>query len=248
MTSAPHKVLFINPNSSESITTNLVPLIPAAPGFELEFYTGPAGAAPAQIDSLTTGIQSAAACYSDLSARGKLDPKAGISGYVVGCYSDHQLVGMLREHFAAAAKEDSRIPAVVPVVGIFQASVVQALALGRRFAILTTALAWEDMLDLAVYNFVGAATRDHAYVGTYSTGLGVLEIHALNHDEVVARLVVCAKRAVASGATALVLGCAGLSGLDTAIKQAVGRHIVVIDSVVAGIEVVKGLVGSDFNK
>ncbi|KAF5104579.1 hypothetical protein DV451_000492 [Geotrichum candidum] len=247
MASAPRKILFINPNSSESITANLVPLIPPAPGFDLEFYTGPAGAAPAQIDSLTTGIQSAAACYSDLCARGKLDPAAGISGYVVGCYSDHQLVGMLREHFAAAAAVAAPgAPAVVPVVGIFQASVVQALALGRRFAILTTARAWEEMLDTAVYNFLGAATRDHAYVGTYSTGLGVLEIHALDHDEVVARLVACAERAVARGATALVLGCAGLSGLDTAIKQAVGRHIVVIDSVVAGIEVAKGLVASDF--
>lgn len=246
---SPRKILFINPNSSQSITTNLEPLIPVTPGFEIEFYTGPKDAAPAQIDSLTTGILSAAACYSDLRARGKLDfVAAGISGYVVGCYSDHQLVGMLREHFAAAAATAADVPAVVPVVGIFQASVVQALALGRRFAILTTALAWEDMLDAAVYNFLGAATRDHSYVGTYSTGLGVLEIHALAHDEVVARLVACAERAVARGATALVLGCAGLSGLDTAIKQAVGKHIVVIDSVVAGIEVTKGLIASDFNK
>ncbi|KAF5099602.1 hypothetical protein D0Z03_000976 [Geotrichum reessii] len=243
---SPRKILFINPNSSQSITTNLEPLIPVTPGFEIEFYTGPKETAPAQIDSLTTGILSAAACYNDLRARGKLDSVAtGISGYVVGCYSDHQLVGMLREHFAAAAAD---VPAVVPVVGIFQASVVQALALGRRFAILTTALAWEDMLDAAVYNFLGAVTRDHSYVGTYSTGLGVLEIHALAHDEVVARLVACAERAVARGATALVLGCAGLSGLDTAIKQAVGRHIVVIDSVVAGIEVTKGLIASGFNK
>ncbi|KAI9067456.1 hypothetical protein FKP32DRAFT_1700792, partial [Trametes sanguinea] len=47
-------------------------------------------------------------------------------GYLVACFSDDPLVGMLREH---ASK---------PVIGIFKASVVDAVALGQPLGIVTT--------------------------------------------------------------------------------------------------------------
>lgn len=231
-------ILIINPNSSASITQNLMDILDPAPDFTYKFFTGPSTSssststeldttsiAPSQIDSFTTSITSAAACLPHLIPM--LDAH---DAFLVACYSDHPLVHMLRE----------LVPAK-PVLGIFHASVLHALALGRgKFAVVTTAQVWEHLLDEAVLALLGS---HFAYAGTYSTGLGVLQIHELPADQVQARLVECAKIAVEkNGAKALVLGCAGLSGLDEAIRNAVGPGIAIIDSVVAGTEMLVGLV------
>lgn len=182
--------------------------------------------APPQIDSYSTSVMSAAACLPFVKPIIK-DHDA----FLVACFSDHPLVGMLREV----------VPAHKPVMGIFNASVLTSLSLGTRFAIVTTAKVWERLLDDAVLSMLGSTFH---YAGTFSTGLGVLEIHELPPTEVTNRLVGCAREAVAKGATSIILGCAGLSGLDEAIREAVGKHIPVIDSVVAGTEMLTGLVRS----
>lgn len=215
-------------------------ILDPAPDFTYKFFTGPSSPAdtqtesspntvaplyaPAQIDSYTTGITSAAACLPLL-----LPMLDAHDAFLVACYSDHPLVHMLREH--AGTK---------PVLGIFHASVLHALALGRKFAVVTTAKVWEKLLDDAVLAMLGSL---YNYAGTLSTGLGVLELHELPGEIVTAKLAECAKQAVEqNGAKALVLGCAGLSGLEEAIRGAVGPDIPIIDSVVAGTEILVGLV------
>lgn len=163
--------------------------------------------APSQIDSWSTSVISAAACMPHV-----IPLIAEHDAFLVACFSDHPLVGMLRE----------AVPAHKPVMGIFQASVLSSLAMGTRFAIVTTATIWERLLDEAVASMIGSSAAIH-YAGTYSTGLGVLEIHELPMQTVKKKLVACAVKAVRErGATAIVLGCAGLSGLDSAIREAVG--------------------------
>lgn len=223
-------ILIINPNSSVSISENLKSILSPPSGFSFTFYTAPEEA-PKQIDSYTTGALSATVCYKDIISRELLDQ---YDGFVVGCFSDHALVHMLRE---ATRK---------PVIGIFQASVLHSLALGSPFAIITTATVWKKLLDDAVLSMIG--TTGHMYKGTYTTGLGVLEIHELDHEQVVQRLVNCANQAVSNGATALILGCAGLTGLDEAVQKAVGDKIVIIDSVLAATEIVTGLVRANYTK
>lgn len=244
-------ILIINPNSSVSITQNLTSIIKPTPGFKYTFFTGPSHtsditiendpdssislcnyapnptdlAAPAMIDNSSTSILSAAACLPYLKPL--LDTH---DAFLVACFSDHPLVNMLREI----------LPVHKPVTGIFQASVLSTLSVGAtKFAIVTTAKIWESLLDTAVLSLLGSHVH---YAGTFSTGLGVLEIHDLPQDIVTQKLVQKAKEAVDAGAKSIILGCAGLSGLDEAIRNEVGKEIVIVDSVIAGVEALTGVV------
>ena len=76
-------LLIINPNSSKSITDGLnfalTPLTP--PATKLTFYTAP-NTAPSAISDLTTGIQSASACYDDIITQ---DLVSRHDGFLVCC-------------------------------------------------------------------------------------------------------------------------------------------------------------------
>lgn len=244
-------ILIINPNSSASITENLATIIKPVPGVSYTFFTGPSHqahtglstttihndisiykytpnpsdlTAPAMIDNSTTSVISAAACLAQLQPLLERH-----DAFLVACFSDHPLVNLLRE----------ALPVHKPVVGIFQASVLAALSIGTKFAIVTTAKIWERLLDQAVLNLLGSTFH---YAGTFSTGLSVLEIHDLPMPVVTQKLVQKAREAVDAGATSLILGCAGLSGLDKAIRKEVGKEIVIIDSVICGVEALNGIV------
>jgi len=76
-------LLIINPNSSKSITDGLklalTPLTP--PATKLTFYTAP-NTAPSAISDLTTGMQSANACYDDIITQ---DLISRHDGFLVCC-------------------------------------------------------------------------------------------------------------------------------------------------------------------
>ncbi|KAK9322231.1 Asp/Glu/hydantoin racemase [Lipomyces orientalis] len=216
-------VLVINPNSSSSVSDTLEEVLVPPAEFSYDYFTGPPGG-PLQIDSVTTEITSAANC---LPAIVPLLDK--YDGFLVACYSDHPLVHCLKEQTTK------------PVVGIFQASVLHSLALGGKFAIVTTVKIWEVLLNEAVRAFLGSET---VFAGTFSTGLGVLELHDASADVVSQRIGEAALRAVQNGATVICLGCAGMAGMEEAISNAVGDKIRVVDGVVAGVEILVGLIRS----
>ncbi|ODQ66184.1 hypothetical protein NADFUDRAFT_40833 [Nadsonia fulvescens var. elongata DSM 6958] len=220
-------VLIINPNSTKNITDTLQELITPPPDFSYHFFTGPSGA-PAQIDNVTSEIASAAAC---LPALVPLLPFH--DAFLVACYSDHPLVHALREHTDK------------PVMGIFQASVLHSLGLGRgKFGIVTTATIWETLLDEAVHAFIGS---EISFAGTFSTGLGVLELHDAPKELVRKKISEAAQKAVGNGANIICLGCAGMSGMEDIVKEAVGNKIRVIDGVQAGAEILVGIVRSKYD-
>lgn len=250
-------ILIINPNSSASITEGLAKILKPAEGIKYTFFTGPSSFnsslpattieypdpnnhsisvyqyktshedlhSPPMIDNSTTSVLSAASCLPHITQ----DLIDAHDGFVVGCFSDHPLVNLLRE----------KVGPTKPVVGIFQASVLTSLAFGAKFAIVTTAKIWERLLDNAVLNLLGSTFH---YAGTYSTGLTVLECHDLPEEQVAERLVQKAKEAVENGATSIILGCAGLSGLDEKIREAVGKEIAIVDSVICATETVTGII------
>ncbi|KAK9367028.1 Asp/Glu/hydantoin racemase [Lipomyces kononenkoae] len=218
-------ILVINPNSSCSVSDTLKEVLEPPAGFAYDFFTGPKGG-PLQIDSVTTEITSAANCLPALIPL--LDK---YDGFLVACYSDHPLVHCLKEQTSK------------PVLGIFQASVLHSLALGGKFAIVTTVQIWEVLLDDAVRAFLGS---DTLFAGTFSTGLGVLELHGLSPEIVNQRIGEAAIKAVANGAKAICLGCAGMAGMEEAITKAVGDKIKVVDGVVAGVELLVGLIRSGY--
>lgn len=219
-------ILIINPNSSQSVTHGLKDILDPPNDVTFKFYTAPSG--PPSINDYSTGALSAAACLPSL-----LPMLENHDAFVVACFSDHSLVNILREHTDR------------PVVGIMQASILHSLALcntvGRpdtgKFAIVTTGSQWEPVLDAAVQRFVPAG----AFVGTYGTGLGVLELHEADEALVSQRIGEAATRAANKGATVICLGCAGMAGMEDTIRRAVpGVHVV--DGVVAGCEIAVGLI------
>jgi Asp/Glu/hydantoin racemase len=219
-------ILIINPNSSKSVTENLKQILQPPSDVTYSFFTAPSG--PAQVDSFTTEVESASVCIN------ALEPLLSEhDGFLVGCYGDHPLIYLLRERTNK------------PVLGIFQATVLQSLAYGTgKFAVVTTAKRWEAALDEGVLALMGS---HHNYAGTFSTGLGVLELHSAPPELVKERIVEATQKALAKDAKILILGCAGMSGMEEIVAEQAGEGIRILDAVVSGCELIVGMVRSDMH-
>ncbi|KAA8895857.1 Asp/Glu/hydantoin racemase [Sphaerosporella brunnea] len=231
------KLLIVNPNSTESMTEALKPVVTRLlpPGFEATYFTGPASS-PKSINDAATSTASAEACFPLLQPLVREH-----DGVLVACYSAHPLVAMLRRVAA---------PAGVVVVGIMEASVHHALALGDRFAIVTTGAAWEPLLARGVAELLGCDGDGGCarLAGVRGTGVDADRLHSLPRRELERRMaeatVALLRRA--PDVDVVCLGCAGMAGLREAVAAAaaseVGRHVAVVDAVEAGTVVLCGLV------
>jgi Asp/Glu/hydantoin racemase len=218
-------ILVINPNSSISDTEKLKDIADPAPDFTYKFFTSPRG--PAVIDSYTDEALSVGPCLESLMP--VLDQH---DAFLIVSYSDHPLIPILRE------QTDK------PVMGTFQASILQALAFGRgKFAVLTSSSGWKHRLEEAVVSLIGTHSQ---YVGTYSadfTDLPRTSDPEKHRDIIQERVCETASRAVTDGARYLLLGSMELLGMDDIIQEQIpGIHV--IDGVVAGTEMLVGLVRS----
>jgi allantoin racemase len=137
--------------------------------------------------------------------------------------------------FGEHGREGVRELVDVPVVDITEAAAHLACLLGRRYGVVTTLERScgqiEDSLELA-----GVGRNCAAVVGT---GLGVLDLGDAGRTE--AAFVAAAERALAAGAEVLVLGCAGMTGLQRAVGEKLG--VPVVDGVAAGVKLAESLVG-----
>ncbi|KAI0327950.1 hypothetical protein GY45DRAFT_1075315 [Cubamyces sp. BRFM 1775] len=227
------KLLVINPNSSTSMTEGLVSALRDLehPGLVLEYFNAPRFSPPS-INDFTTSILSAAHTFNMLNGPNLTATDDGSwDAYLVACFSDHPLVGMLREHTHK------------PVLGIFEASIMQALALGKPFGIVTTGKYWEEALTAGVRRIFGSADLGGSFVGVQSTGMSAAELHEVSQDVVADRIAVATSQTVARGARTVILGCAGMSGMeDAARKGRSGVDIRIIDAARSGVTTLEGLV------
>ena len=209
------KILCINPNSSQEVTVGIENICKnyALPTTEIEVKC---------IKEAPPGIES----YHDsaISEKYLLDKfeewKEQYDGFVVACHSDIG-VDLLRE------LTDK------PVIGIGEASMLFALPLGHKFSILSLKKKKipqkEDLVKK--YGLVNrcASIRD--------TGLGVIA----NYQEKKEKLIQEGEKAVKEdGAEVLILGCAGMAGLDKEIEKVVG--VPVIDGVVSAIMTIESFI------
>ncbi|OWB57271.1 isomerase activity protein [[Candida] boidinii] len=239
-------LLIINPNSSKSVTDNLETIVSPIPGFTFEYFTGPPES-PKEIDGSETAHQSTEACLPVLKEK-YLDR---FDGYLVCCYSDHPLIYELRKLVK------------VPVLGIFQATVLYSLGycdINNKFAILTSTNSWEKILDDSLkdffygtekvggesvtatgswydyfYSFIfGSSSRSLPLFAlpTVAANVDVLELQDPKKFEELKGKV---QKLVDEGAKIILLGCAGLSGLDKKFKH-VFPGIKFVDSVAVGVE------------
>lgn len=136
--------------------------------------------------------------------------------------------------FGEHGREGVRELVDVPVVDITEAAAHLACLLGRRYGVVTTLERScgqiEDSLETA-----GVARNCAAVVGT---GLNVLDLGDDERTETA--FLAAAERACAAGAEALVLGCAGMTGLQRVVGEKLG--LPVVDGVAAAVKLAESLV------
>ncbi|MCJ1318116.1 hypothetical protein MMC15_003443 [Xylographa vitiligo] len=247
----PIRILIINPNSTSSMTYALKPLIDSLEytNTQYTYYTAPSG--PPSINNTADIHASTAACLADLGA---FDPHGGTilrsehaahDGYLVACYSRHGLVTALRAMTTA------------PVVGIFEASVAAALQLldleyeRQQFGIVSTGAAWEVLLGNAVGLLLGTlGGGEGTYgrcAGVETTGLDATELHSVEQGEVKRRVQEAVGRLMEKGTVKVVLlGCAGMAGMEGWVREVVGERVRVVDGVKAGVGALQGLIRGSF--
>jgi Asp/Glu/hydantoin racemase len=197
------RILFINPNSSAAcgagIDAALAPF--RAPGFPaLDVVSLPEG--PPAIYSWADWFGAAGpilACIAREQAR--------TDAFVIACASDPAL--------PAAREATSR-----PVFGMFSAAVAQALAAAERFGVIALVHASVARHALALRQ-MGAEARLAAEIP-----LDVAMETLLDPVAVRARMVAVGRELAASGAGAIVLGCAGMAHHRAAIEDAAGVPVI----------------------
>jgi len=217
------RLLVINPNTSRAMTETIrasAEIAAQVAGVEVDTRCPSVG--PESIEGRFDEIISA---YWTLDCVMRVaDHYAGI---VVACYGPHVAIEGIRE-----ATE-------IPTLGIMEASMLYALPLGSKFGIVTTSPRWQPLLEEGVRS-LGMESR---CAGVRSTGLAVLDLERLPEEQVRTRLAEEARAAVAEdGAEVIILGCAGMAGLEESVANAAG--VPVVDSVHAGVTMVAALARS----
>ncbi|KAG8700876.1 hypothetical protein FRC09_005700 [Ceratobasidium sp. 395] len=231
------RMLVVNPNSSQSITQSLIDLFRASPPaahVTLSFFTGSTDC-PKSIDDEEGCHSSARTCFPLLLPAVQAHQ---YDAYLVACYSGHPLPNLLR-----AASGNS-----VPCIGIFEASILHALAKtgpDEKFGIITTGQVWVSLLTNALHNFLGVSGTSR-FAGVATTGYNAVELHDMPQTEVYAKIGSGARLLVEErGARVICLGCAGMVGMEAAIREGLGSQwkdkIQIIDGVQAGVSILSGL-------
>ena len=247
------RLLLINPNSTESMTSAAAARISsyldaAYPGkardnFEVSLFTGPPDA-PAQIDGEEASRESAAKCLPLLCQRATPSSRKyfdTFDGVLVACFSDHPLVHDL-------VRESEH---VTPVAGIFHASITVCLARpAAPFSIITSNDEWVELLDSAAARMLGStppfANSPAPFKGTIASSLPVLDLHNPRNLRAIARRIYD-QNVLRLRTHTVILGCAGFSGLEAPLRQEITElarqddpntplQLTLVDSVVSGFE------------
>ncbi|WFD24238.1 hypothetical protein MEQU1_002935 [Malassezia equina] len=191
--------------------------IPTHVDYELDYFTASSETAPLSIEGMYDSVVSAAACLQEL------EPHLNEwDGFVVACFSAHPLCHVLREKTTA------------PVMSILSAPLLLASTLGGKVSILTTSPRWVPLLEHDVKS-LGLSSLCHHIA---SSGMRVLELESLPREQVLQTLGQIAKNDLVErlGSDVIILGCAGLAGLEDKVRQQCGSGVVVLDPVRCSVE------------
>lgn len=221
----------------QSFTKAMASELDTLSNIELDYFTAPTSVSPLSIEGTFDSLISATACLSQLKAQ--LGRWNGVSPrflatsrsvclvtdiqFVVACFSAHPLVNALRELTSA------------PVHGILEAPLLFASTLGASVGILTTSPRWVPLLTHDIHSLRLSSLNS---CGVVSSGLSVLDLEHLPREQVIGRLSEVAKQELDEnrGCDVIILGCAGMVGLDKIIEEACTPGITVLDPVSCAIE------------
>jgi allantoin racemase len=210
------RLAVINPNTDVSDTDAMVSAIRDAlpPPAEVTGYTPERG--PLSIESAVDAAFAAAEVVRLVQAHRDHD------GYLIACFDDPGL---------DAARELT----TAPVLGIGEAAYSAATMVAKRFAVITTLARGRADIEDALSR-AGIAQR---CVGVLALGIPVAEQGSEFPDTTEAIIALSEHAVNHLGADAIVLGCGGMSDIETAVAGALG--VPVTNGVVVGALIVQAL-------
>ncbi len=137
--------------------------------------------------------------------------------------------------FGEHGREGARELLDVPVVDITEAAAHLACLLGRRYGVVTTLLRTVGLIE----DSLRTAGVGENCTAVQAAGVGVLDLER-DEEATAAAFVAAGRRALAAGAEVLVLGCAGMTGLERRVTAALG--VPVVDGVAAAVRLAESLV------
>jgi len=209
------KILCINPNSSQEVTESIKKICKDYALSDIEVEVKCIQQAPSGIES----YHDAAVSLKYLLDKFKEWEKQ-YDGFIVACHSDIG-VDLLRELTAK------------PVIGIGEASMLFAQPLGHKFSILSLKRKKIPQKEDLVRKY-GLESR---CASIRITGLGVIATDEQKREKLIQEGIKAVKE---DGAEVLILGCAGMAGLDKKIEKIVG--VPVIDGVASALMIIESLV------
>lgn len=214
------KLLVLNPNTSKEFTRSIHSVAEAvkSPGTEVVSLNPPRG--PRSIESVYDELLSSGPSLEVL-----IDRQAEFDGFVIACYGNHPVIHACREMMSQ------------PVVGIMEASLYLACAVGRTFSVISSG----DRAVTMFWDAVRAFGIESRCASVRSTGTPVLALEGTEAAKVEGLILEQARKAVEDdGAEVISLGCAGMTGLDERLKRELG--VPVIDGVAAAVKLIEALV------
>jgi len=207
------KILIINPNSDPKMTEAIAKTAREFAQDEYEVLCLPTPGAPEFIETYEDSSQSAPGMIRLLKENEKI-----YDGFIVACHSDPNLDVM---------KEIT----VKPVVGIGEASMKIASMLGHKFSVISDTIhSIPNKEDLA---------RKYHLDKVLASVRAPLEKNEPDSEKTIYTEV--ARKAIEKDAAeVIVLGCAGLTGMDKPLQAAVG--IPVLDGIICALIIVSGLI------
>ncbi len=207
------KIVIINPNSSEAMTSDIRMNAQkyAAGEYEVEVFATPG--APDFIDSYEDATN---AVFGMIPLVRKLEKDT--DAFIIACHGDPG-IDVLKEI------------STKPVVGIGEASMKLATMLGHKFSVLTTSKR--------------SIAGKEAVINQYRLTDSMASVRAPENensmeDEKASYLEAGRLALEKDGAEVLVLGCAGLTGLDESLMEELG--VPVLDGVKCALMIATGLV------
>lgn len=188
-------IVVINPNSSERISAEMREA--------LRNYS---------TVSVVTSTFGPAAIESDGDVEAAIDPLVATArglesdAFIIGCFSDPGL-------------SEVRAAVDVPVYGIAESAITEALRVGDRIGVISSVQASVPRHD-RYWHRLGVAD---SIAGDIPVGLGVLELASAEAFE---RTVTAGKQLAELGADVVVLGCTGMSHMRARVEDALGIPVV----------------------
>lgn len=214
------KILLINPNSSEKMTTDIKDTVLQMQLPGIEITTVNMQRAPEMLESFGDYTR---ASYEVMEY---LQNSNGNDGVLLACFGDPGLF---------ALKEVAK----VPLVGIAEASFSMALLLGYKFSIIAASQKAQPMMEQLVQSY-GLENR---VASVETLNLPIKEfLH--NKELLQVALLNSGRRAINKGAEVLILGCAGMTMLGDETERILG--LPVINPIKAGVVSLDAIIRGKF--